>query len=101
MSFDRQGDRNADGLGGSNPSKDRHALRSIHLRGVPAHIRPDSGPEFVAMVVQHCNTGLRASVPGPLLNGEIFSIWKEAKVVIVRAAQLAGIATPPARRRRG
>jgi hypothetical protein len=47
---------------------DRHTLRSIHLRGVPAHIRPDSGPEFVAMVVQHRIEGVGArTAPTSLL----------------------------------
>ena len=47
---------------------DRHALRSIHLRGVPAHIRPDSGPEFVAMMVQNWIAGVGArTAPTSLL----------------------------------
>jgi transposase InsO family protein len=73
------------------------------LRGVPAHIRSDNGPEFVATQVQRWITAVGAktayiapSSPGEnghvesfnarlrdeLLNGEIFSSLREAQVVI-------------------
>src|SRR4029078_11580941 len=73
------------------------------LRGVPGHIRSDNGPEFVAKAVQRWITAVGAKTayiaPGSpwengyvesfnarlrdeLLNGEIFSSLREAKIVI-------------------
>jgi len=73
------------------------------LRGVPAHIRSDSGPEFVAKAVQQWITAVgaktayiekgspwengyvesfNARLRDELLNGEIFYSLREAQVVI-------------------
>jgi len=77
--------------------------RSLHLRGVPGHIRSDNGPEFVDRAVQEWIAGVGAKAayiaPGSpwengyiesfnarlrdeLLDGEIFYTLPEAKVVI-------------------
>src|SRR5262245_66393282 len=81
----------------------RRSLRSVHLRGVPGHIRSDNGPEFVAEAVQAWITAVGAKTayiePGSpwengyvesfnarlrdeLLNGEIFYTLREAQIVI-------------------
>src|SRR6202012_76007 len=73
------------------------------LRGVPAHIRSDNGPEFVAKAVQEWITAVgaktayiekgspwengyvesfNARLRDELLNGEIFYSLREAQVVI-------------------
>jgi hypothetical protein len=73
------------------------------LRGVPAHLRSDNGPEFVAKQVQRWTTAVGAKTatiapgsPGEngyvesfnarlrdeLLNGEVFYSLREAQVVI-------------------
>ena len=73
------------------------------VRGVPAHIRSDNGPEFIAKAVQEWIRGVGAATayitPGSpwengyvesfnarlrdeLLNGEIFYSLREAKIVI-------------------
>ena len=73
------------------------------LRGVPAHIRSDNGPEFVAKAVQEWITGVGAKTayiaPGSpwengyvesfnarlrdeLLDGEIFYSLREAQIII-------------------
>lgn len=73
------------------------------LRGIPAHIRSDNGPEFIAKAVQAWIKAVGAScayiTPGSpwengfiesfnarlrdeLLNGEVFYSLKEAKIVI-------------------
>ena len=73
------------------------------LRGVPAHVRSDNGPEFIARSVQAWITGVGAKTayiaPGSpwengyvesfnarlrdeLLDGEVFYTLQEAKVVI-------------------
>ena len=73
------------------------------LRGVPAHIRSDNGPEFVAKEVQrwiaavgaktaHIEKGspwengyvesFNARLRDELLNGEVFHSLREAEVVI-------------------
>jgi putative transposase len=73
------------------------------LRGVPAHIRSDNGPEFVAKMVRNWITAVGAKTayiePGSpwengyvesfnarlrdeLLNGEVFYSLREAEVVI-------------------
>ena len=73
------------------------------LRGVPAYIRSDNGPEFIAEAVQNWIRAVGAKtayiVPGPpcengyiesfnarfrdeLLNGEIFYSLREAQIVI-------------------
>ena len=72
-------------------------------RGIPAHIRSDNGPEFVAVALRHwiAAVGARTAYIEPgspwengycesfngklrdeLLNGEIFYTLKEAKIVI-------------------
>lgn len=75
------------------------------LRGIPAHIRSDNGPEFIARALREWITLVGAKtadiMPGSpwengycesfnsklrdeLLNGEIFDTLKEAKIVIER-----------------
>jgi len=82
---------------------DRYSVRPLHPGGIPAHIRSDNGPEFVAEAVQEwiavagaktayiergspwengyiesCNARLRDE----LLDGEIFYSLREARIVI-------------------
>ena len=79
-------------------------------RGIPAHIRSDNGPDFVAVALRHWiaavgartayiepgspwENGYRESFNGKLrdelLNGEIFYTLKEAKIVIEGCAAFA------------
>jgi putative transposase len=76
------------------------------LRGVPAHIRSDNGPEFVAKAVQEWIAAVgaktayiergspwengyiesfNARLRDELLNGEIFYTLREAQIVIERS----------------
>ena len=85
---------------------DRCDRRSVHLfilRGIPAHIRSDNGPEFVAKAVQEWIAAVgtktayiergspwengyiesfNARLRDELLNGEIFYTLREAQIVI-------------------
>ena len=82
---------------------DRRSVRLFILRGVPAHIRSDNGPEFVAKAVQewiavvgaktaYIERGspwengyiesFNARLRDELLNGEIFYTLREAQIVI-------------------
>ena len=82
----------------------RRAHGPVHAsRGVPAHVRSDNGPEFIAIAVRDwiVEVGARTAYSEPgspwengycesfnarfrdeLLNGEIFYSLAEAKVVI-------------------
>src|SRR5262249_4853296 len=54
------------------------------LRGIPAHIRSDNGPEFVAKAVQEwiAAVGAKTAYIDELLNGEIFYTLREAQIII-------------------
>ena len=85
------------------PMSSRRSAISSSSRGIPAHIRSDNGPEFVAVALRHwiAAVGARTAYIEPgspwengycesfngklrdeLLNGEIFYTLKEAKIVI-------------------
>lgn len=85
-------------------TKKRSALRAVRVtRGVPAHVRSDNGPEFVAEALRQwlAAVGARTAYIEPgspwendycesfngklrdeLLNGEIFYTLEEAQIVI-------------------
>jgi putative transposase len=81
----------------------RHSANCSSHRGVPAHIRSDNGPEFVAIALRdwiaavgaktayielgspwengYCES-FNGKLRDELLNGEIFYTMKEAQIVI-------------------
>ena len=95
---------------------DRRSVRPLHPTGVPAHIRSDNGPEFVAKAVQewiavvgaktaYIERGspwesgyiesFNARLRDELLNGEILHTLREAQIVIESWRRHASIGYKP------